>query len=900
MKWFKKLTGKPGEQPAPESTAQRAPRKGELRTPSVNIEQLRQALNGAATEEELAHATRELGRGLATVRQPPGAADSPLIWVEAVCQVPDKSLASEWAARIGDDDLLAEIASRGRYAETRLAAARRIRDSAVIERVADANRDKDRGVYRHCMEVLKERKRAEDLTQRGAELAQALREAMTVTPLPASRLAEMEKAFQGLGQDREALAECGPLLEQLRARVQNESRALRELQGRCGEAAALRAEVIKDVWPLGERLTEWRGRWEALRAAREQVPAWLASHASARQLERSLEEAQARLDILSRDAERTLACEQFLDGIPAEAAVGEDMRAAWKSLEMPDSAAARAALEHRWNTLTATPPPPPAPPEPAVKAPPKARFDPEAVRRLLEEAEKQLEDGQLHDAEATERKINEVLQGAGLHGSLERRLRRITGQIKRLRGWARWGTHEAREHLIEAAEDLLRNETDVDERAHAVPALREEWKRADIHGPASKSQWERFDATLEKAYAPVLEQRAEEAARQEVAKAAKSALLDEWEAWLNGIAWESADFRAVESERQSMLGKWRSAARAGFKDERQLNKRLDALLGAVNSRLAEAKGAEVSRREELVAAAEALKDDPDIAKSVNEAKALQAKWKDESGVVRLDRGQEQKLWKRFRAACDAIFARRDAQRAERDTERTQQRDARKAQLDEFEAKLQASDPGEIARALSQFRGTRHSAERGPRGRPDALDERARELARRAEDRIDSLRREKHQARFSVMAQKAALAERIEAAAAAGDPLETVVAEAHQSWEDLPHLPGKAERPLAERLANAPTATRERLEKGKEARDALLLDLEISLGIPSPEDWAEARRTRQLERLQQHFGAGSDAESDAESMLAKWYAIPAFPDPAQEPRIQAIVARLAAAGAGRGG
>jgi len=269
-------------------------------------------------------------------------------------------------------------------------------------------------------------------------------------------------------------------------------------------------------------------------------------------------------------------------------------------------------------------------------------------------------------------------------------------------------------------------------------------------------------------------------------------------------------------------------------------------------------------------------------------------------VVRLDRGQEQKLWKRFRAACDAIFARRDAQRAERDTERTQQRDARKAQLDEFEAKLQASDPGEIARALSQFRGTRHSAERGPRGRPDALDERARELARRAEDRIDSLRREKHQARFSVMAQKAALAERIEAAAAAGDPLETVVAEAHQSWEDLPHLPGKAERPLAERLANAPTATRERLEKGKEARDALLLDLEISLGIPSPEDWAEARRARQLERLQQHFGAGSDAESDAESMLAKWYAIPAFPDPAQEPRIQAIVARLAAAGAGRGG
>lgn len=901
MKWLKKLTGRPEERPGPGSPPQRPPGKDAPRPPVVDIPRLRQALAESAAGDERTRAEQELGRGLAAAREAPLEADSPAVWVEAVCQLSDKGLASEWASRLAGDEWLAQVASRGRYAEVRLAAARRLNDSAVIEGVAEASRDKDRGVYRHCTDVLKERKHAENIAQRAANLAAALREALTVTPLPASRLAELEKEFQGLGQDRDGLAECAALLEQVRARVQEEARALRELQARLREATGLRAQVMKDVWPLGDHLDEWRGRLDAFRVAHAALPGWLAEHPSAQQLERALQETGARLAIVAQDAERALACERFLEGIPAEGPLADDVKSSWDALEKPASAAARAAIEHRWSALAGrtAPAPEPAPPPPAPKAPSRPRFDPEAVRGLLEEAERHLENGQLHEAEASERKIEEAVHGAPLHGSLERRLRRMKGQIKRLQGWARWGTHEAREHLIEAAEELLRNETDVDERAHGVRALREEWKSADAHGPASKSQWERFDSTLEKVYAPVLERRAEEAARQDAARAAKAALLEEWEAWFNGLDWEHADLRVVESQRQSILGKWRSSPRAGFKDERQLNKRLDALLGAITSRLAEARNGEADRREQLIKAAEALKEEADIGKSVSDAKTLQARWKDESGAVRLERGQEQKLWKRFRAAIDVIFARRDTQRAERDSERQQQLDARRSQLDEFEAALQATDPGEVARALAQFRETQRPAERGPRGRPSPLEERARNLAQRAEERIETLRRDRHRARFTVMAQKSALAERIEAMAADGQPTEAVAAECRQAWDNLPHLPGRVERPLAERLAHAPAATREALEAGRRAREALLLDLEIALGVPSPDAFSEARRVRQLERLQQHFGAGAAAGEEPESLLARWYSIAAFPDPSQAPRIEVIVARLAQTGAGRG-
>jgi len=900
MKWLKKLTGRPEERPVPGAAPQRPSGKGGPRHPPVDIARLRQALAESVAGEERARAEQELGRGLAAAGEAPAVADPPAVWIEAICQVSDKGLAGEWAGRLASDDMLAQIASRGRYAEVRVAAARRLTDSAVIERVAEASRDKDRGVYRHCMEVLKERKHAENIAQRAANLSAALREALTVIPLPASRLAELEKEFQGLGQDRDGLAECAALLEQVRNGVQEEARALRGLQARLREATALRAQVMKEVWPLGDHLDEWRGRLDAFRDAHATLPGWLAEHSSAQQLERALQETAARLAMVAQDAERALACERFLEGIPAEGPLADDMKSAWEGLEKPASAAARAALEHRWSGLAARCPPPPEPPvpAPAPKAPPRPRLDPETLRRLLEEAERHLENGQLHDAEAAERNIEEAVQGAPLHGSLERRLRRMKGQIKRLQGWARWGTHEAREHLIEAAEELLRNETDVDERAHGVRALREEWKRADAHGPSSKSQWERFDSTLEKVYAPVLERRAEEAARHDVARAAKAALLEEWEAWLNGIVWEHADVRVLENERQSILGKWRSSPRAGFKDERQLNKRLDALLGTINSRLAEARNSEVDRREQLIDAAEALKEEQDIGKSVSDAKALQARWKDESGAARLERGQEQKLWKRFRAAIDVIFARRETQRAERDAERQQQLDTRKSQLDAFEAALQGTDPGEIARALAQFREAQRAAERGPRGRPSPIEERARDLARRAEERIEALRRDKHRARFTVMAQKAALAERIEALAADGQPTEAVADECRQAYENLPHLPGRVERPLAERLANAPAATRAGLDAGRQVREALLLDLEIALGIPSPDEFSEARRARQLERLQQHFVAGASSGDEPESMLARWYATSAAPDPVQEPRIEVIVARLAQAGTGR--
>jgi hypothetical protein len=246
-----------------------------------------------------------------------------------------------------------------------------------------------------------------------------------------------------------------------------------------------------------------------------------------------------------------------------------------------------------------------------------------------------------------------------------------------------------------------------------------------------------------------------------------------------------------------MIVKWRSAARAGYRDERELRKRFDALIAKIDAQLEEARKGETTRLKDLVTQAEALKDTADLAAAMSAAKTLQRRWKEDVTGIRLRHGEDQKLWRRFRAACDAVFARRDAEQTARDAERAKRDEERKA---------------------------------------------AAEAARAAEAK----KKEQHAARFAVMAEKAAA---------------------------------------------VPDAPVDVLEKGKAERDALLLDLEIALELPTPESHAAARRARNLARLQDRFSKGITALPDPEGMVAKWYAIAATPDDGQAARLAVVVAKL---------
>jgi hypothetical protein len=557
-------------------------------------------------------------------------------------------------------------------------------------------------------------------------------------------------------------------------------------------------------------------------------------------------------------------------------------------LPKPKDAASRHALEQRWLALQ---PPPVAVTVPVKQAPAPKKIDHEAVRALLEKLEKNVEQGQLADAEATAAALAGVLDGQALHGQMESRLQRANAQLANLRGWARWGAEEARENLILSAEQLLIGTPSVDDLARDVKGFREKWKQLNAHGPTKKGQWERFDAALTKAYQPVLAHHEAEAARQAQAGAAKAALCDEWESHVAAIDWEHVDYKVLESQREEMLRRWRGAEHAGPRDERSLHKRFDKLLKSIDQRLDAVRATEIQRREELVAAAEALREESDLSRAMSAAKELQARWTQQTVPVRLDRNIDRALWQRFHAACSDVFARRDARRAQQTAKREERIQAVQTLLDEFAETLAGDDANAIRQALSRFHKNWDAAKADSRELANGLEARARDLMQQAQRRMDRVLHEKHAARFALLAEKAALAESVETAAAAMQPVEPVMAAAREAWNALPRLTGKTESLLAERLANAPTVTATDLTAGRESREAMSLDLEITLGLPSPDALTEARRRRQLEHLQNRFSPDSRRAMAAEALLDRWYATAAAPDPALDRRMTAVTDKL---------
>jgi hypothetical protein len=850
MSWFKDLLRNPPAR-APKQPATWPSGAVPEPAPAVDPEAARAAIAASTDQEQRERWTDDLGRVLAALQKAPRPDDAPAVWATAVCQVADKALALHWLASLNDQTLLGEVAAHARFAEIRLAAVQRVTDPEILGSVARLSRGKDKGVFRHCYDVLRHRRQNAERVRRVVQLEDGLHELVAHSPMSVTNLLDLQRELQALEEGAEPLIECRMLLEQANARLGQEAEARRRLQARRDEAEALAAQCAGALWPSTEQVEQWRDRFSMLAKAHAGLPEWLADKAASHSVEASLRKIQARLALLDANGGRVQTCEQFLAALEGGSVSGSTV-SAWEALPKPDHPELRERLHARWQALQVPADIAPAPrPEPRTQP----QFDLAAVRALLDQIEQALEDGHLAEADASAKKIKVALGGATLRGALAARLQRAQTRLGELSGWAKWSAEQHREHLIAAAEELLAGHHGIDHLANAVPALRDDWKRLNAHAAAPHGEWERFDAALTKAYRPVAAQRAEEAARRAQARSDKEALCAEWEAFTGAIDWDRPDYSAIEARRSQFLTQWRAAPLAGFRDERVLRKRFEALLGNVDQRLAAARTAEVQRREQLIVAAEALREAPDLRAAMAQAKALQERWRSEASSLRLSRGEEQKLWRRFRTGCDAVFARRDAERAEQTAQREKRAQARVALLDTLAAALQATEANQIKRALAQFRTDWDVAKAAGDTSSEALEARARQLQQQAQRRIEALYQDAYRVRLESLAQQAAPVDGAD--------------------------PGT-------------------LAAGRKTRESLLIDLEIALDLPTPEEFAPDRRLRQLERLRNRFQGERQQRPQAEELLARWHATGALPDEAMNRRVAAVVRRLLeqARGAGK--
>ena len=541
-------------------------------------------------------------------------------------------------ARIDDGDVLRALAIDTTQKEVGLAAVDKLEDIDRLEHVAQ--KAKNKAVRQRARKIVTEIEEAErakqpgvpdDVKRRRAEKAQLVREVEAVADsFEFARAAEVIKAAEAAwaklsaddGDDRftratERFWRRKDIHEQ-QARSADELRAI-ERDAMADKERAIAARTARGTEPRP-------GKSEPGAAPEEAAddPKRLAREA----------EAKARRDEKERQRAEEDARRQVL--------------AAERAARQKEDAERGAAIAASLAALCAD--------MEGLAGQPKQ--DPRAIDRLLSQAAKAFE--QIGKAPAAERDaIAERYRVA--RGKLVTR----AGELREAEDWARWANVPKAEALIDTAKQLLEAPAtpDLGNRLRGLQAL---WKEV---GPMpqrrSKELWETFKAACDQVYDKVRGVRAvEEEKFGEVAKV-KEVLIAEAEALA-----DSTDWAATADKLKALQQQWKQSGHLPRKQGDELWKRFRAACDRfferrkpeLDARHAE-EAANLAAKQQLVerahAVARAAPAEGGWGKSIAEIKELQRAWKDIGFVPRRDADA---VYHAFRAACDALFQKRDAAR----------------------------------------------------------------------------------------------------------------------------------------------------------------------------------------------------------------------------------------------
>lgn len=876
----------------------------------------------------------------------------PAVIAHAARHASDAPLRLAAIARLDDAEVLATCATADEVAANRLAAAERVHRRPALERIVKDIGKRDKRVYRLARERLKQIAEAEERPRRAREQAEALCERVGRLGRfdnwlqDRSVLEHLEQQWQSIDADVDAA---------LRARFQAERQrfidgyaayrqahaaqiAEQEAQERACQA---REQVLEQLQQLAERAPGLGlGRFDDERARLGQ--AWSDAGDPTAGERTRLEQAYQEIERSLDDARRALEARQQQD--KAAERLLSDLRGQLERGGAPDRRTLE-ALRKRRNAL----PPPAADAEPAevdagtepdalnALLPEIDRLLADAGRRLerhqkqlerklralperLEELERHLDAGELKKADPLYQSITATLDHARSLGvgresvsTTDARLKAIAPQLRELRHWRRWSTDEHRAMLCAEIEALAADAQHADEPSiNRLHELKEQWQQLDRQGaPADDALWHRFRAAADRVRErckPYLD--AQAALRSENRKQ-REALAKRLEDFLAKVDWERVDWKKLNRAEREMRQAWSSLVAAPGGDiqgarDRAIEGRFRRALRRLDRTLAEERERNQAEKQQLLEQMQALADEPDLRRAIDQAKQLQQQW---HTTVPARHRDENALWQQFRAATDAVFARRNAEYEARGASLRANQETREAICRDLLGLADSSDDDsstEFARKLSELKTRWHDTESlaVPRQAQAALSQRWREGLAAVRARLATLREAERWEGLERLARCAdycdQAAQQLTAAADTDGDCERL----QQDWQALPRVEdgeladairqtfGQIKQACAE--PNQRAALRARLAANLQHRESLCLDLEIVMQLESPAPLQTQRMERQVERLRGRMGDGERTEAGDEvtELLKDWYlSSPAAASPALDDRFRRVKAAL---------
>ena len=288
------------------------------------------------------------------------------------------------------------------------------------------------------------------------------------------------------------------------------------------------------------------------------------------------------------------------------------------------------------------------------------------INALISQANQALQKGLSRDAAGIRRTLERKL------GALEKLPTAITAKVEqldealsKLLDWKNFAVEPKQQELIDQMQVLTESQDTPEALASKIRRLQDQWKSLSKDSQ-DQQLWEVFHKLAEQAYQPckVYYDQKSEIRRSNIEK--RRTLVLQLNDYVTAQPWEgngaeSIDWKLAEKLIGTAIREWQSYAPTDRDANKPVQKKFDRLLDSLRSKLSAHQQQNAERKQQLIAQVDALLENSDKRAATEKVKQLQAQWQ-KVGVV--PRKQEQKLWRLFRASCDALFAQRHQQSVE--------------------------------------------------------------------------------------------------------------------------------------------------------------------------------------------------------------------------------------------
>ncbi|HTK99995.1 MAG TPA: DUF349 domain-containing protein [Pseudomonadales bacterium] len=496
------------------------------------------------------------------------------------------------------------------------------------------------------------------------------------------------------------------------------------------------------------------------------------------------------------------------------------------------------------------------------------------VQRLhdtIGKLEAQIDAGNLASAAGLEGEGKRLLHSlpAGTAKRVQSDFVALSVRVQELKDWRTFATHPKREQFLGEMEKLAAEPLEPTLQAERIRELRQAWK--DL-GPVTNHNdrrlFDRFNHAAEIAFKPCREHFDAQAAARKFNLEQRRKICADLEGYLDGMKWDHADWRAAERILYAAREEWRKFHPVDRSPGRKLEVQFDALTARLHAKLKTEWDRNTEAKQAIVDEAKAIEaagGDPRPA--IDKIKALQQRWRN-IGIV--PRRIDQKLWKEFRLACDAVFGQREAAR----TEQRQVFESQLARADQLCAEFEQAVEGASSETADASLLTEFNA------RFQALGELPRDASRRIEQRFREtersyrllLRQAQHDAVMRGVDRlydiDSALSDLERESIASGN-----VGDAAERVRDIDGLDVDRPGPFADRVKALVRGDAQALKSAATgtttARMKLAIEMEIAAGLETPTEYQTDRLALQVDRLNQGMKHRRVMEEAPMQLAERW-------------------------------